>query len=208
MSNTETSVPESRDVDVRAVAPAQRHPMVFEAYARLAVGESLTVINDHEPRGLREEFDREFAGAFSWDPVTPVEQEYRVRITKRASTALPRVVADVTALLGHVDSSTGGSIWQLEPGARDLDSNVIALPAGDEIALHVGPNLDVLILVLQGSGQLQTELSVLDLQQGALVWLPRNAQRRFIAGTEGIRYLTVHHRKPTLNITAAPKRVE
>ena len=135
-----------------------------------------------------------------------MDQEYRVRITKLASTALPRVVADTTELLASTDPATGGSIWQLEPGARDLDSNIIALPAGDEIGLHVGPNLDVLILVLQGSGQLQTELNVIELQQGALVWLPRKAQRRFIAGPEGIQYLTVHHRKPTLNITAAPKR--
>lgn len=115
------------------------------------------------------------------------------------------MVADTTALV-TAEPSTGGSIWQLEPGARDLDSNIIALPAGDEIGLHVGPNLDVLIFVLRGSGQLQTELNVIELQQGALVWLPRKAQRRFLAGPEGIQYLTVHHRKPTLNITAAPQR--
>ncbi|OAV62370.1 DUF2249 domain-containing protein [Enteractinococcus helveticum] len=206
MSNTETPAFESREIDVRAVPPPQRHHLVFDAYAQLAVGESLTVINDHEPRGLKDEFDREFAGSFSWDPLPQVAQEYRVRITKRASTALPRVVADTTALLADTDPTTGGSIWQLEPGARDLDSNIIALPADDEIGLHIGPNLDVLVLVLQGSGQLQTELNVIELQQGALVWLPRNAQRRFIAGPEGIRYLTIHHRKPTLNITAAPER--
>lgn len=207
MSNTETPEPESREIDVRAVIPPQRHPMVFEAYGQLTVGESLTVINAHEPRGLRDEFDREFAGSFGWEQLTPVDQAYRVRITKLASTALPRVVADTTTLL-TAEPSTGGSIWQLEPGARDLDSNIIALPAGDDIGLHVGPNLDVLILVLQGSGQLQTELNVIELQQGALVWLPRKAQRRFIAGPEGIQYFTVHQRKPTLNITAAPKRKE
>lgn len=206
MSNTDTPASESRELDVRAVPPPRRHALVFDAYAQLAVGESLTVINDHEPRGLKDEFDREFAGAFSWDPLPKVAQEYRVRITKRASTALPRVVADTAALLAETDPTTGGSIWQLEPGARDLDSNIIALPADDEIGLHIGPNLDVLILVLQGSGQLQTELNMIELQQGSLVWLPRNAQRRFIAGPEGIRYLTVHHRKPTLTITAAPKR--
>ena len=204
MPNTESPEPNPLEIDVRAVPPPQRHPMVFDAYAQLAVGETLTVINDHEPRGLREEFERELAGAFSWEPTASVDQEYRVRITKRASTALPRVVADTTTLLTSTDPSSGGSIWQLEPGARDLDSNIIALPAGDEIGLHVGPSLDVLILVLEGSGQLQTELEVIELPQGALVWLPRNAHRRFIAGPEGLRYFTVHQRKPTLNITARP----
>jgi len=47
MSNTETPGPESREIDVRALIPSQRHPMVFDAYGQLAVGESLTVINDH-----------------------------------------------------------------------------------------------------------------------------------------------------------------
>lgn len=206
MANPETPTAQPREIDVRTVEPRQRHPLVFEAYGQLAVDESLTVINDHEPRGLREEFDREFAGAFSWDALPPASQEYRVRITKRASTALPRIVADATALLAGTDATTGGSIWQLAPGARDLDANIIALPADDEIGLHVGPNLDVLILVLEGAGQLQTELDVLELSPGALIWLPRNAQRRFIAGSEGIRYFTVHHKKPTLNITAAPRQ--
>jgi len=70
----------------------------------------------------------------------------------------------------------------------------------------MGPNLDVLIVVLQGSGDLHTEIGLIPLEQGQVLWLPRNSQRRFVAGAEGIKYLTVHHRKPTLNITAAPNQ--
>lgn len=204
MSVTGTPETSPREIDVRTIAPPQRHRLVFDAYTQLSTGESLVVVNDHEPLGLRQEFEREFAGAYGWESLGQVDQEFRVQITKLASTALPRVVAETTDLLAAAGASTGGSIWQLEPGARDLDSNIIALPAGDEIGLHIGPDLDVLVLVLQGSGQLHTELDVVELQQGTLVWLPRNAQRRFVAGSEGIQYLTVHHRKPTLNITAKP----
>ena len=189
------------EIDVRTLPRSQRHRTVFDAYEKLAVDEALVLVNDHEPKGLQEEFERELAGAYNWEPVTTTEDAYRVRITKRASTALPRIVADTTALLEGTDSTTGGSIWQLEPGARDLDANIIALPSHVEIGMHVGPNLDVLIIVLQGSGQLHTELSVIELEQGQLLWLPRNAHRRFVAGTDGLRYFTVHHRKPTLNIT-------
>lgn len=204
MPDNATPQSEAQELDLRDIRRERRRPVVFAAYDDLAVGEALILVNDHEPKGLKEEFDRELAGSFDWDRLPAVDQEYRVRITKRASTALPRVVADTPALLQGVGPEDGGSIWQLQPTARDLDSNIIALPANDEIGLHIGPDLDVLILILQGTGELQTELNVLELQQGALVWLPRNAQRRFIAGPQGIQYLTVHQRKPTLNITAAP----
>ena len=195
---------DTAEIDVRTLPRSQRHRTVFEAYEHLVVDEALVLINDHEPKGLQEEFERELAGAYNWEPETSTDDAYRVRITKLASTALPRIVADTTALLAGTDSTTGGSIWQLEPGARDQDSNIIALPANDEIGMHVGPNLDVLILVLQGSGQLHTERNVIELEQGQLLWLPRNAHRRFVAGTDGLRYFTVHHRKPTLNITVGP----
>lgn len=193
-----------QQIDVRMLPVQWRHSIVFDAYLQLTIGQSLIVVNDHEPRGLYEEFDQEFAGSFSWDVVPSEGTEYRVHITKRASTALPRVVADTTALLEASGADTGGSIWQLTPGARDLDSNIIALPAHHEIAMHIGPKLDVLILVLQGSGELHTELNVIELHQGALLWLPRSAHRRFVAGREGLKYFTVHQRKPTLNITTAP----
>src|SRR5699024_12149279 len=113
---------------------------VFEAYEHLAVNETLVLINDHEPKGLQEEFERELAGAYNWEPETSTDDAYRVRITKLPSTALPRIVAATTALLAGTDSTTVGSIWQLEPGDRDKDANIIALPDNAEIAMIVGPN--------------------------------------------------------------------
>lgn len=206
MSDRAMQQPEEPEIDVRTLARHRRHPVVFEAYQRLPIGQSLILVNDHEPLGLRDEFERELAGSFGWETVSADDGEHLVRITKHASTALPRVVADTTTLLQATGPKTGGSIWQLEPGARDLDANIIALPANDEIGLHIGPNLDVLILVLQGSGELHTEVSMIPLVQGQILWLPRNAQRRFVAGPNGVQYFTVHHRKPTLNITAGPSR--
>ena len=196
--------PGERSVDIRPLPLHRRHRTVFDAYEQLVTGQSLVIITDQEPNELREEFDRELAGGCRWEALPTVEGDYRVRITKLASTALPRIVKNTSSLSATADPASGGSIWRLEPGARDLDSNIIALPAHDEIAMHVGPSLDVLILVLQGSGSLHTELDVIELQQGAIVWLPKHAQRRFVAGPDGMQYLTVHQRKPTLNITPAP----
>lgn len=204
MSENKKPQADERSIDVRQLPRPRRHPEVFAAYQQLETGQSLIVVNDHEPHGLRDELERELSESFSWEALAQQEDAHRARITKRASTALPRVVADANALPQDSTADPAGSVWQLAPGARDLDSNIIALPANDEIALHNGPNLDVLILILHGSGELHTELNVIALQQGALVWLPKYAQRRFVAGPEGMQYLTVHQRKPTLNITAAP----
>ncbi|WP_203789184.1 hypothetical protein [Paractinoplanes rishiriensis] len=76
--------------------------------------------------------------------------------------------------------------------SRDLDSNVIALPPGRAIDAHTGPDLDVLIHVLAGSGKLATELGTVELTPGVLLWLPRRTRRGFTAGVGGLRYLTVH----------------
>src|SRR5699024_5027428 len=145
-------------------------------------GDALILLDDHKPQNLHDTVEREFAGSYSWETLSTNDGEYRICVTKRATTALPRVVADTNELTTKSAADARGSVWQLEPGARDLDSNIIVLPAHEEIGQHVGPDLDVLILVLQGSGELQTEPDVIPLQQGSLLWLPRKSQRGFIAG--------------------------
>lgn len=39
-------------IDVRTVPPGDRHPTVHDAFAALKSGETLTLINDYEPRPL------------------------------------------------------------------------------------------------------------------------------------------------------------
>lgn len=107
----------------------------------------------------------------------------------------PRVVGDA----GAGDGS--GAVWRLEPGDRTLDANVINLPAGDGIARHVGPALDVLIHVIEGGGILATDGGDVVLEPGALVWLPKRSVREFTAGPEGLRYLSIHQRKPRVGLS-------
>lgn len=109
--------------------------------------------------------------------------------------ALPLLVGDALHATGPA-----GSVWKLDPAERGLDANVIALPAGDEIQAHIGPALDVVIVVLAGSGTLETAADPVALEPGGIVWLPAHSQRRFVAGAEGLRYFSVHARKPGLGI--------
>jgi quercetin dioxygenase-like cupin family protein len=84
---------------------------------------------------------------------------------------------------------------------RQLDANLIRLAAGDRIDPHDGPDLDVLMVVVAGSGTVtgpgEDRLSV---NPGSLVWLPRRAYRGIHAGPSGLAYLTVHQRRPALQI--------
>lgn len=91
-----------------------------------------------------------------------------------------------------------GAVWKLEVRDRDLDSNIIAISPGGVIDAHAGPDLDVLIHVLAGSGTLTSERGTLDLETGVLAWLPRRSMRQFSAGPGGLRYLTVHRRRQAL----------
>ena len=47
------------ELDVRDVPPMERHPKIHDAFEDLAAGESLTIVNDHEPKPLFYEFQAE-----------------------------------------------------------------------------------------------------------------------------------------------------
>ncbi len=193
------------ELDVRLTRKPDKHPAIFRAYSELPAGESLLLVNDHDPRHLHDEFEVEFPGGYAWDCVAEDRGDYRIRITKLAATPLPRVLAgtEQTAVTAGGSGATG-VIWKLQMRERDLDSNIIALGPGATIGEHAGPDVDVLIHVLGGSGQLVTELTALELRAGTLAWLPRRSLRQFTAGTGGLRYLTVHQRRQALTLTAAP----
>ena len=103
------------------------------------------------------------------------------------ATDLPRVLADTTTLgsATDLDADAGGAVWRLEPAARQLGGNVIRLRADGQIAAHLGPDLDVLLHVLAGSGQVVTPTDPIHVQAWALVWLPRRSQRAILAGPDG-----------------------
>lgn len=193
------------ELDVRGMRKPDKHPSIFRAYADIPVGESLLLVNDHDPRHLRDEFEVEYPRGYSWEYVSKEKRDWRIRITKLAGTPLPRVLADTTAACGADEGDDpAGVVWKLQMRERDLDSNIIALAPREAIGAHDGPDVDVLICVLSGSGRLMTELDTLELRAGSLVWLPRRARREFAAGAGGLRYLTVHQRRKALTLITAP----
>jgi uncharacterized protein (DUF2249 family) len=198
MTSTETRQEPPRELDVRSLRKPDKHPTIFAAYADLPPGGSFVLINDHDPRHLRDEFEADHAGSYGWEYLDRETRNWRIKITKLATTPLPRVLANTAAVADAAQADVTGAVWKLGVRDRDLDSNVIALPPGRGIDAHTGPELDVLVHVLAGSGQLATELGTLDLTAGDLLFLPRRSRRQFTAGPDGLRYLTVHQRRQAL----------
>jgi uncharacterized protein (DUF2249 family)/quercetin dioxygenase-like cupin family protein len=190
-------------LDVRPLRKPDKHPTIFSVYDGLARGESFVLVNNHNPLHLREEFEAEHRGSYGWDYLERGPREWRIQITKLASSPLPRVLCNTLAVTSTAsEPGDAGAAWKLETRRRDLDSNIIRLPAGGTIEAHSGPDLDVLIHVLAGSGELTTELDTVPLEAGALVWLPRRSRRQFTAGPDGLSYLTVHRQRQALTLTA------
>ena len=187
------------ELDVRPIPKPEKHPKIFAQFDALAVGEHFVLVNNHEPRHLKDEFEIEHPGGYSWRPIQRGPKEWRIEITKLASTPLPRVLADTAAVTAEADDA-GGAAWKLPMQQRDLDSNIIRLGAGGKIDEHAGPDVDVLIHVLHGAGTLTTETGTIDLRPGVLLWLPRRSHRGFTAHDDGLVYLTVHQRRKSLLI--------
>lgn len=72
-------------VDVREIAPRDRHPLIFSTFHGLAVNESMELINDHNPKPLYYQFLQELEGQFRWDYLQGGPDVWRVRIMKTSS---------------------------------------------------------------------------------------------------------------------------
>lgn len=72
-------------VDVRRVAPAQRHPLIFDTFAGLAPGAAFVLVNDHDPKPLYYQFAAEHVGEFVWEYLEKGPIDWRVRIGKTAT---------------------------------------------------------------------------------------------------------------------------
>jgi uncharacterized protein (DUF2249 family) len=55
-------------LDVRDMAPRDRHPTIFARLDALKPGNSLRLVNDHDPAPLRYQLLAERPDLFTWEP--------------------------------------------------------------------------------------------------------------------------------------------
>jgi uncharacterized protein (DUF2249 family)/quercetin dioxygenase-like cupin family protein len=76
-----------REIDLCLLPRSERHPLVFEAFDRLAVGQSILIFNDHDPQPLRMQIEQMRGGEMGWEYVERGPDTFCVRLTRIAPTA-------------------------------------------------------------------------------------------------------------------------
>ena len=69
-------------IDVRTIAPYERHAQIFGRLDALGAGEALQIVNDHDPVPLRHQLESRSPGQLQWSYVQAGPQLWRVQISK------------------------------------------------------------------------------------------------------------------------------
>ena len=75
------------EINLCLIPRSERHPLVFDAFDGLAVGESFVVLNDHDPQPLRMQIEQMRKGEMGWEYVERGPEAFRVRLTRIAPPA-------------------------------------------------------------------------------------------------------------------------
>jgi uncharacterized protein (DUF2249 family) len=91
MSTLATATPLA--IDLRTIAPRERHALVFGRFDALQAGQSMQLVNDHDPQPLRYQLDDRAFGQFEWAPLESGPDVWRIQITRVGVRPVP-VAAD------------------------------------------------------------------------------------------------------------------
>ncbi len=80
MSALATATPPA--IDLRTIAPRDRHALVFSRVDALQPGQSLHLLNDYDPQPLRFQLDDRAFGQFEWVAQESGPTVWRVQITR------------------------------------------------------------------------------------------------------------------------------
>ena len=73
------------ELDVRSEEPRRRHELILGTFVELPVGRGYVLVNDHDPKPLRYQFEVEYADQFSWEYLEEGPEVWRVRIGRVAA---------------------------------------------------------------------------------------------------------------------------
>jgi uncharacterized protein (DUF2249 family) len=72
-------------IDVREIAPRERHATIFATFQALAAGGAFELVSDHEPVPLHGQFMAQWPGQFGWQMIESGPAQWRVRISRQAA---------------------------------------------------------------------------------------------------------------------------
>ncbi len=70
------------ELDVRVIPPREKHPTIHARLSELGAGDTLAIVNDHDPRPLRFELEADYPGVFGWEYLERGPETWRVEIRR------------------------------------------------------------------------------------------------------------------------------
>ncbi len=70
------------ELDVRVIPPREKHSRILSLFASLGPGESMVIVNDHDPKPLHYQLVAEYPGKFGWTYEQDGPEVWRVRIDR------------------------------------------------------------------------------------------------------------------------------
>jgi mannose-6-phosphate isomerase-like protein (cupin superfamily) len=101
---------------------------------------------------------------------------------------------DVGAVLRRAGAD--GPIWSIN--SEQLNVNLLRLRTGDGIAEHVNSEVDVVLVIFEGAGELIVDGETYPLGPGIATLGPRGARRALRCSAGPLVYLTCHRRRAGL----------
>ena len=70
----------AQQLDVRVIPPRDKHPTIFRTLDGLSSGQTLLLINDHDPRPLRFQLEARHGTRCNWSYIEQGPDVWRVRL--------------------------------------------------------------------------------------------------------------------------------
>ena len=84
-------------LDVTVLEPRMKHPTIFEKFDQLNEGETLTILNDHDPKPLYYQLLNERGNIFKWEYIEEGPEHWEVQISKRQSSDMEKTLGQIAA---------------------------------------------------------------------------------------------------------------
>ncbi|HEX8834683.1 MAG TPA: DUF2249 domain-containing protein [Abditibacteriaceae bacterium] len=226
-----------RTIDVRPIPKPQRHPLIFDVIEVLAVGESVVILNDHNPIPLRGQVETLYGRQFAWCYLEEGPEIFRLQFTRRepapagwqrpeSKKNLLNGIALETGAPTPLASATGSAMPapvivdllsacnaashsgpQWAHECEDLDMTLLSWPNGKSIEAHANNEVDVVMIGVAGKGIVTIDGVAHELNSGVALLVPKGCTRGLQSVSERFSYLSVHRRRRGLMPTLDGKPI-
>lgn len=100
-----------------------------------------------------------------------------------------------------IDLNTGSGravLWGL--ASEDLNVNMVAWAPGEGVDEHCNTARDVLVIVTSGQLVITIDEQRHEIETEQCIVIPKGSTRELRAGSAGVRYMTVHWRRPPMTV--------